>query len=177
MEEKIEGLEPQNTQEKRYSPEELKSLEEKASLSSQNFERLKKVQEQNKILSDELENYKKPKENSGSDYIGKLDEIDQKVELRLRGYSQDEISEIHAYATAKKINLLEAVEAPFVKGAIKSIREEQKSRDNTPEPSSRSHIVYQGKTFREVLIDPKATESDKQAAFDAMRARRVRNNE
>lgn len=148
------------------SKEEFEAIKKRADVSSQNFERVKKLEEENALL-------KTPKESSPP-VDAKF--IDDKVDLRLEGYTHSEIDEIATMAKAKGISLKEAKDLPIVKAGITAMRAENKSKDQTP-PSSNRAIVYKGKTFKEIISDPESTNEDKQAAYDARRTMRVKHNE
>lgn len=143
--------------------EEFDNLKKVADVSSQNFERLKKLEEENKELKEK---------NGASAPSVDAKFIDDKVDLRLEGYSHDEINEISVIAKAKNISLKEAKDLPFVKSAIAGMRAETKSKDNTPSPSNRGAPVYQGKSYAEVITDEKLSNEDKQAALNAVYASR-----
>lgn len=70
----------------------------------------------------------------------RIDEIDAKVELRMDGYSREEISFIERNRAEGK-SLAETAEDSFVKKAIDGIREDKKVEDGTPAPSSTSQRV------------------------------------
>lgn len=117
---------------------------------------------------------KKETESKGPDIEKRLSEQEQKVELRMSGYSVDEIREIDAIARGKNIPLSEAEKSPFVQAAIKQIRAENKSKEAVLEPGN-SNVMVGEKTASAVLSDTKATPADKQAAMEAMRQKSLRN--
>ena len=85
MDEKKEGLEPQNPPEEptvSLSQEELDDLKHRAEVSSQNFERLKKVQEENELLKAQLvDNPVLPELDDPVDSLkSELSEIKQKLQ-------------------------------------------------------------------------------------------------
>lgn len=129
-----------------------------------------KKEEPPKEVKPDLIEKEKPKEDS------RLDIVEQKVELRMEGYSTEEVDDILAYARAKNISVTEAKKAPLIQKGIEAIRQERKSADETPEPSHRSP-VYKGKTFAEVVSSDMSPE-EKQSAFEAkMSGKRVNQSE
>lgn len=132
------------------------------------YQRLLK-KEQKKNLSSETDD--DTKEDEEPQAKPKRDDIEERVELRLRGYSKDEITDISAIAKAKKISLLEASELPLVSKGIQALRTDKKVVEQSPAPSNRI-AVYKGKTYKEVISDPNSTAADKQAAYEAMMGRR-----
>lgn len=105
------------------------------------------------------------------DIESRLSEQEQRVELRMMGYSVDEIREIEAVAKGKNIQLLEAEKSPFVKSAITQIRAEMKSKEAVLEPGN-SNVMVGDKNAKSVLADPSATPAEKQSAMDAIRAKK-----
>lgn len=101
-----------------------------------------------------------------SDVEARFNEIDQKVELRMDGHSPDEVREIEAYAKGRGISLTEAAKSPFVRSALEAIRAEKTSKSVPMEPSNRS-VMVGDKSASDVINDPNATASDKQAAHEA----------
>lgn len=59
------------------------------------------------------------------------------------------------------------LERPEVKAMVKAIGAKDRVAANTPRGGT--GVVYKGKTFDEVMTDPKASTADKQGAFDAAR--------
>jgi hypothetical protein len=78
--------------------------------------------------------------------------IETKVDLRLGGYSPEEISELEAYAKGKGISLKDAVATDFAKAAVERLREVKKSDDATP-PPSKAGFSFEGKTWKDMSKD------------------------
>ena len=119
-----------------------------------------KLQELSKEKGSDL-----PKGNDAS--LNRLDEVEMKVELRMEGYSKDEISFMESYAKGLGKKLNEVTNDPMIKKAIEGSRADKKAELDTPTPSSRT-AVYKGKTINEIVTDPKSSKEDKQAAFEAL---------
>lgn len=107
------------------------------------YERLKKAE-------DELKNLRKLQESARKEVSPQLDEtarrIEEKVELRMEGYTTQEIAEMEKYAAGAKLSLREAKDNDFVKSAITKLRADKKADETIPEPSSRS-VTIEGKTW------------------------------
>lgn len=100
------------------------------------------------------------------DIEARLSEQEARVELRMAGYSVEEIREIDRYAKGAGISLTEAEKTPFVQSAVKSMKAEKSKQDAVLEPSPRS-VTVGGKNANDVLVDPNASASDKQSAYEA----------
>ena len=101
--------------------------------------------------------------------LSRLDEVEQKVELRMSGFSKDEIEFADRLAKGSGKKLIEIINDSYFKKAIEGSRAEKQADSNTPTPSNRT-AIYKGKTMNEVVTDPKASKEDKQAAFNALMA-------
>ena len=123
--------------------------------------------EKEKQLREELEAKLQaaPKKEETPDN-SRLDVVEQKVELRMDGYSAEEIKQMETFAKGSGKSLLEAKDDPFVQAAIKNIRAEKRVEDAIPSSSPQAK-VYKGKTYEEVIKDPEASKEDKQKAFEA----------
>lgn len=172
MEPNLESPETQQTPEViEVSKAELDELRKKADVSSQNFERLKKLEQEKKELEAKLTT------DGGTTFDPSQLErkVEEKVDLRLKGYTSEQIGEIEKYAKGAGISLSEAEKSPFIQSAVEAIRAKEKSVQNTPASSSRIP-VFNGKPATEGLKSESL--SDRQAAFDAMRSqRKVKGNE
>lgn len=139
---------------------ELEELRKKADASSQNYARLKKLEEEMKGKEP------LPKETS-FDSASLERRIEEKVSLRMKGYDPDHILEIERYAKGAGIDsLLEAEKSPVIQKGLAALQAEKKTEESTPAPSNKVRLVG-GKPADEVLKDPNAPASDKQAAFEA----------
>lgn len=160
--------EEQDVQEVQETPEvievpkaELEELRKKADASSQNYARLKKLEEEVKTKESTL-----PKETKEFDPSELERKIEEKVSLRMQGYDAEHLEEIERYAKGAGISLTEASKSPFIQKAIDGLRAEKKTEESTPAPSNKVRLVG-GKPANEVLRDPSAPASEKQAAFEA----------
>jgi hypothetical protein len=95
--------------------------------------------------------------------------IDEKVELRLEGYSVEDINDMSAFAKGKGITLAEAKQNAFVKSVIDARKAEREAENSTLKPSNRS-VMVDGKSATDILRDPKASADEKQRAFEAKRS-------
>jgi len=163
MESNPEGQEPQNIPADvvQVNKAELDEIMKRAEASSQNYERLKKAEAELSELKPKLVTEGKVG-SFDSDALRK--EIDAKVDLRLAGHSQEEISEMEKYARGAGVSLTEAAQSPFIKKAVEAIRAESRSTENTP-ASSNNIRVFNGKPVDEILKS--GTSAEKQAAFES----------
>jgi hypothetical protein len=99
------------------------------------YERLKKEEAERKKIEEELVKLK-PSEEGKSSQPEVPSDIEDRVELRLQGYSNEEIAFIKRNAEGK--SLLEAIKDPFVEEGIKGLRAKKKAEQATPPPSSKS---------------------------------------
>lgn len=176
--------EPQKTPEEQIAELQAKvaDLQPKAEASSQNFERAKTAEEKVKgykakfgDLEGEpakpLEEGEKPKPFDSSAMEKKIDE---KVDLRLAGYTPEMIGEIESYARGRNISLSEAAKSPFIQKAVDGLRAEIKSKENTPAPSNKGPVIG-GKPASEIFKG--GTADEKQSAWETMTKGGVKNNE
>lgn len=144
------------------SPAELAELRKKADASEQNFARLKKEEQARKEAEAKLA---EQGENKNFDSSSLEKRVDEKVDLRLAGYTPEQISEIEKYARGAGINsLVEASKAPFIQGAVEAERAAKKSLDSNPAPSARIK-TFNGKPVDEIFKS--GSPAEKQAAFEA----------
>lgn len=140
---------------------------EYSALEKQLYERVKKLEATKSELESRVASQKPSDLTDGVNQIKTaLDEVDQKVELRMAGYSRDEIADIDAIAKAKKISLEEAAKLPLVSKGIEALRAEKRSTEATPTPSNRVK-VFNGKPVDDILKDPNTSKEDKQSAWEA----------
>ena len=156
----------QDVQEVQETPEvieiskaELEELRKKADASSQNYARLKKLEE-------EVKGKEALPTETSFDSAALERKIEEKVSLRMQGYEAEHLEEIERYAKGAGISLAEAAKSPFIQKAVDALRAEKKTEESTPAPSNNVRLVG-GKPANEVLKDPSAPASDKQAAFEA----------
>lgn len=131
---------------------------------------LKKARAINARLKKKLEAPQKPKQDEGSE--DRLSLMEQMVELRLEGYSKEEIDFIKQN-TPKGSPLKESADNPFVKAAIDGRRAESSTQDAIPEPSAGT-IVFDNKTYDDVIKGDSSPE-EKQRAFEALKQKRKGN--
>lgn len=162
MENNPEGQEPQKTPEDvvQISPAELAELRKKAEVSEQNFARLKKEEQARK----ELEARLSETGNQSFDPAKLKQEVEEKVDLRMKGHSPEIIAEIEAYAKGRGVSLTEAEKSPFIQSAVEALKAKENSLNNTPSPSSKIP-VFNGKPITEVFKT--GSDAEKQAAFQA----------
>jgi len=103
--------------------------------------------------------------------LNRLDEVEQKVELRMSGYSREEIAFAEKLAKGSGMKLSEIINDSYFKKAIEGSRAENKASANTPEPSSRT-ATFKGRPASEIFTDPKASKEEKQAAFNAVMSKK-----
>ena len=99
------------------------------------------------------------------DVSQKFTEMEQRVELRMKGYSVEDIRDIEAFAKGANLSLSDAEKHPFVSAAITKRREETQRQEATLDPSSRS-VLSANKDLATVLNNPNASPAEKQAAWD-----------
>lgn len=96
--------------------------------------------------------------------------IIQSEEKRSFGYehqlSPEQVDAVFRYNGGKAPDE-KFLERPEVKAMVKAIGAKDRVAANTPRGGT--GVVYKGKTFDEVMTDPKASTADKQGAFDAAR--------
>ncbi len=179
----IEG-EPQKTPEEQIAElqAQVNDLKPKAEASSQNFERAKAAEDKVKEykakhgdLKEEPAQPLKEVENPKQfDPSALKKEVNEKVDLRLAGYTPEMIEEIEAYAKGRNISLSEAAKAPFIQKAVDGLRAEKKGEDNTPAPSNKGPVIN-GKPASEIFKG--GTNAEKQSAWETMTKKGVKNNE
>lgn len=131
------------------------------------FARAKKAEEEAREL----------KANGGTAGIdlAKLEQkIEEKVNLKLQGYSPELIADIEKYAAGANISLSEAAKSPFIQTAVEAHKAKDRSVDNTPAPSSKIK-VFNGKPVEQIFRE--GTPEEKEAAFQARIRGGVKSNE
>jgi len=110
----------------------------------QQVARAKKAEAENKKLKGEG---RPSKPTSPSD-----SEQEEILDLRIGGYSRDEIKRIHSYAKANGISVSEAANDEFVKAGIDKLRSKNRTEEATPKPSGRVFATPTGtkKSFAEM---------------------------
>jgi hypothetical protein len=141
------------------------------------YARLKKAEAENETLKTQVKPVD-PAEalrNTQNEVIGTIKEVEERVDLRMAGYSNDEINEIAVIAKAKKISFQDAAKLPIVAKGIESLRKEKQATDLTPGASGRVR-TFNGKPIDEIFKDPSASKTDKQAAWqEKLKAGKSRN--
>lgn len=99
----------------------------------------------------------------------RFDAVEHKVELRIAGYTAEDIKDIEVFAKGAGLNIREASEHPFVKSAIEARRTAAKVEANTPSPSHSSPMIGD-KPASQVLSSSSASVADKKAAFEAIKS-------
>jgi hypothetical protein len=92
------------------------------------------------------------------------------VDLRVSGYSKEEIDTVKAFARGRGISSLsEAVKDPFITAGIKAQREAQKREDAQPAPAQRTAPQrHSNKPFGEM------TEDERRQNFEKLKAKAQR---
>ena len=101
-----------------------------------------------------------------ADESSRFDVMEEKVNMRLEGYTADQIREVEKYAKGANISLAEAKANPFVKAALDAQKSAQQAREATPEQTGRA-VMVGSKSVDDILKDPTATPAQKQEAFEA----------
>lgn len=100
-----------------------------------------KAAEDIKQLQEKLSAYEKPLEPKSYS----SDEIESRVDLRLSGFSKDEISHMETYAKGHGKKLAEVSNDPFVLSGIEGLRAKAKAAAATPPPSNSSPSIKPNK--------------------------------
>jgi hypothetical protein len=90
----------------------------------------------------------------------------------IRDLAADELQELRAEARVLGVNPITYIKSKAGKAHLDIYRKEKKDSDTTPPPSKKG-IVFKGKTFQQIALDPKASKEDKQAAFEATMNRKA----
>lgn len=88
----------------------------------------------------------------------------------------DELNELRTEAKNLGVDPIKYLKSKSGQAHLKEIRESVKAKKAVASPSNRIP-VFNGKPVHDVFRDPKATEADKQAAFEAIRNKSRRNNQ
>lgn len=165
-EEEIEAQEEFNLEEQDYDS--LKRKVETLFAQKKHWrEKAKAFEAEKQKLEDELKrrepSLKADNDESESSPEQKFDIglVETKVDLRLSGFSPEEIRYMEAYAKGKGISLAEASKDPFVIAGVEKLREKQRSVDATPSPSSSGGLSFRGKSFAEM------SREERKEAFEA----------
>jgi len=81
------------------------------------------------------------------------EEIESRVDLRLRGYNKEEIDYANRYAKAAGQKLGEIINDPFVQGGIEKVRERAKVEQAKPAPSSRAAVQKEEVSFAKLPMN------------------------
>lgn len=119
-----------------------KALEEERNKNKQLFERTKKAEKKVKEVKDENPKYGK-------------DEVKEFVDLRISGYSEEEIDYIDAFARAKGMTLKEASNHDLIAGGIQAIRAKRKAQEATPDSTPKSSGGKPPKAFNQMPREDK----------------------
>lgn len=143
----------------------------------QYYERIKKLEQENKELKtpkEEPEEKPKPEKKEKDLPESPALSLDQKVELRMDGYSKEEIAFIERNLGDRSID--DTLEDPFVKSGINSMREAKKSEDDTPAPSSNvPTFTPEKKKWESMTHEERA--ANYQKAIQALKSKGTRGNE
>lgn len=149
MEQPLESSQEQITSEEQetFSPEMLAQELEK--LRRLNEELLNKNQELYARLKKTEAKYREVRETLASNPNVDLKKFEEKVELRIRGYSPEEIAFIESYAKGSGKSLLSVAEDEYVKAAIDVMRQKKQAESKIP-PSSNVQSVPQRKSWEQM---------------------------
>lgn len=138
-------------------------------------ERVEKLERSNKQLYQRLQKASpKPKQKAvaSAPKASVTHDFDMEdiVDLRVSGYSKEEIETVKAFARGRGIaSLSEAVKDPFITAGIKAQREAQKREDAQPAPAQRTAPQRQSnKSFAEM------TEDERRQNFEKLKAKAQR---
>jgi len=103
----------------------------------------------------------KPKEDNSDDFsrIAKISSL-------IKNLDDEEIERLNLEAQELGVSAEKYVSSTSWKASLTQFRNEKKEENKTPNPSNRV-AVFQGKTYNEVVNDPKLSKDDKQKAFEA----------
>lgn len=124
-----------------------------------------KVYARAKKAEEELKSLKGKQGNRLSD-----DEIEEVINIRMDGHSREELEYMRAVARHQNKRLPDVVNDPFIQAGIRGMREQAKSQQATPAPSSRPAVTSsaQQKPFSSMNDD------ERRAHFEVIRQRTVR---
>jgi hypothetical protein len=100
-----------------------------------------------------------------------LSEQNERVELRLKGYTHEEI-EFMSRNRKNGQSLTEASTDPYVQAGIETVRSKTQAEQKTLSPSNKA-TRFNGKSFNEIISD--GTPEEKQSAFESMLSKRLNN--
>lgn len=134
------------------SPDDAELLKEK---NKKLYARAKTAEEEARKYKDRLAAYEaklqklanQPAEKTSSPAVP-FDEIEDRVDLRLKGFTREEISYVESYAKGQGKKLREVAEDPFVLSGIDGLRAKAKVAQAIPPPSTGSL----GKTKKEIPL-------------------------
>ena len=107
-----------------------------------------------------------PKSSDLEDTVASLQQAEQKRQFGYEnGLDPRETDQVFAYAQGLNVDPSEAKDSVGGKALIEAIRAENKANDITPNTSGTATLAG-GKTLAQVTTDPKASDADKQAAFE-----------
>lgn len=132
---------------------------------AQLFKRLKAIEQAVKQTPSQT-NTQKPVEQPAATPAPASGEYspEEYTDLRIEGYSHDEIEQVKRYARANNLSLRDAVKEPFVQAGINALRGDEKVEQATPPPSSSPSVVPK-KSVGEYRSD--MTKAEKEAWFAA----------
>jgi len=145
---------PEENDNVEISKAELEELRKKAEVSEQNYARLKKAEEK-------LKETPLPTEKPGLD-LGTVTTFVRAT----RDLTDAELQELAGEAENLKVDVTTYLTSKAGKAHLSEFRRTNKSTEATPSPSSKIK-TFNGKPVSDILKDPEATASEKQAAFEA----------
>lgn len=114
------------------------------------YARAKAAEESLKIMKEEAA--RKPEPEPAKPTVVSESDIEERVNLRLEGYSPEELKFIQIHAKGLGKRLSEVKDDPFIQSAIEGLRAKKKSEQAVPPPSQPAFQV-EGKTWDKMKQD------------------------
>lgn len=119
----------------------------------------------NSIVQEEQEQVEKqlPTQENGFSFDRLADNL-----AILKPLEQDEVEELRTQAKELGVDPIKFAQSPAWKAQLEKLKVKRETENDTPEPSHRT-AIFEGKTFADIIHDPKASDDSKQKAFEAQR--------
>lgn len=156
------NLETTLAQKKHWREKAKKAEEEKAAALAE-LEALKKAPSNQTLPKDESP---KPESKPEMTFDSLVDNFEA-----IRDLAPDELSQLRNTAKELGVDPVKYIKSKAGSAELKEMRQANKNKEVTPGPSGKI-TVFNGKPVKDVFRDPKASGTDKQAAFEALRSRR-----
>ena len=158
-EEKVEEKEPEE-------PEEEVNWQERALKAERLIQKNKEKAKERKSL--EVKSSKKGTVST-DELMKRIELQEEREDMREQGYSKSELDYLSRLRKEGE-TLADVAKNDYAKIAIEGMRKASKNEEATPSPSHRVEMSN-GKTAKEVMADPKATDAEKQSAYEAFRSK------